>query len=208
MHFALAPRPSARDEIGGRDSRLGGCPRASIAQAEAPAPSVFIATRFDRFTPSVFPPSLRTHCYCTQHTSLIIPAFISMPQAASWSEGMGIAASSPERAFPSIRGYERTEGSTDPTRELERSIARSSFTNSNPLRKLVEDVSLVALSCSALSDPLSLADWARSFLGYPPVQVADPNPTHYAISALQTMGVVNQVITQVRPLSSFSTTHR
>ncbi|KAM0755930.1 DHS-like NAD/FAD-binding domain-containing protein [Meredithblackwellia eburnea MCA 4105] len=38
--------------------------------------------------------------------------------------------------------------------------------------------------------------WARSFLGYVPVRNAEPNPTHYAIAALQKMRVVDGLITQ------------
>lgn len=41
-----------------------------------------------------------------------------------------------------------------------------------------------------------LADWARSYLGYPPVRVAEPNPTHFALAALHELGHVNQLITQ------------
>lgn len=39
--------------------------------------------------------------------------------------------------------------------------------------------------------------WARSYVGYPPVQVAEPNKTHYALAALHHMGFVKQTITQV-----------
>lgn len=38
--------------------------------------------------------------------------------------------------------------------------------------------------------------WARSYLGYPPVRVAESNPTHYAMSALMKMGFVSSIITQ------------
>ncbi|GAA6005928.1 hypothetical protein JCM11491_004063 [Sporobolomyces phaffii] len=38
--------------------------------------------------------------------------------------------------------------------------------------------------------------WARSYLGYPPVRVAESNPTHYAMSALMKMGYVSSLITQ------------
>ncbi|GAA5948468.1 hypothetical protein JCM3765_004893 [Sporobolomyces pararoseus] len=38
--------------------------------------------------------------------------------------------------------------------------------------------------------------WARSYLGYPPVRIADPNPTHYAMSALMKMNKVCSIITQ------------
>lgn len=36
----------------------------------------------------------------------------------------------------------------------------------------------------------------RSYLGYLPVREALPNPTHYALAALQYKGVVPQLITQ------------
>jgi len=38
--------------------------------------------------------------------------------------------------------------------------------------------------------------WARSYFGYPPVRDAQPNPTHYAIAALQHASLVSQLITQ------------
>ena len=38
--------------------------------------------------------------------------------------------------------------------------------------------------------------WARSYLGFPAVRVAEPNPTHYAIAALQKLGVVQALISQ------------
>ncbi|GAA5936626.1 uncharacterized protein JCM15063_001942 [Sporobolomyces koalae] len=38
--------------------------------------------------------------------------------------------------------------------------------------------------------------WARSYLGYPPVRVAESNPTHYAMAALMKMGYVSSIITQ------------
>ncbi|GAA96995.1 uncharacterized protein L969DRAFT_96884 [Mixia osmundae IAM 14324] len=38
--------------------------------------------------------------------------------------------------------------------------------------------------------------WARSYLGYPPVRLAQPNPSHYAIAALQYMGLAPYIITQ------------
>ncbi|GAA5872345.1 hypothetical protein JCM16303_004486 [Sporobolomyces ruberrimus] len=38
--------------------------------------------------------------------------------------------------------------------------------------------------------------WARSYLGYPPVRIAESNPTHYAMSALMKMGYVSSLITQ------------
>ncbi|BGP56230.1 hypothetical protein JCM8202_005767 [Rhodotorula sphaerocarpa] len=38
--------------------------------------------------------------------------------------------------------------------------------------------------------------WARSYLGYPPVRIAESNPTHYAMAALQKMGYVSSIITQ------------
>ncbi|GAA6060043.1 hypothetical protein JCM10212_001040 [Sporobolomyces blumeae] len=38
--------------------------------------------------------------------------------------------------------------------------------------------------------------WARSYLGYPPVRVAESNPTHYAMAALMKMGYVKSLITQ------------
>ncbi|KAI5475656.1 NAD-dependent deacetylase sirtuin 4 [Pseudohyphozyma bogoriensis] len=38
--------------------------------------------------------------------------------------------------------------------------------------------------------------WARSFLGYSPVRVAEPNHIHTAIAALQKLGLVNGLITQ------------
>ncbi|GAA5891065.1 hypothetical protein JCM5296_007366 [Sporobolomyces johnsonii] len=38
--------------------------------------------------------------------------------------------------------------------------------------------------------------WARSYLGYPPVRLAESNPTHYAMAALQKMGYINSLITQ------------
>jgi len=38
--------------------------------------------------------------------------------------------------------------------------------------------------------------WARSYLGYPPVRIAESNPTHYAMAALMKMGYVSSVITQ------------
>ncbi|KAM0789280.1 hypothetical protein ACM66B_000120 [Microbotryomycetes sp. NB124-2] len=38
--------------------------------------------------------------------------------------------------------------------------------------------------------------WARSYLGYPPVREAEPNPGHYAIAALMRMGYVSRLITQ------------
>lgn len=53
------------------------------------------------------------------------------------------------------------------------------------LKRLVADASL------------SATDWARSYLGYPPVRQAEPNPTHFAIAALQKLGLVTNLITQV-----------
>ncbi|WVQ94942.1 hypothetical protein IAU59_002031 [Kwoniella sp. CBS 9459] len=38
--------------------------------------------------------------------------------------------------------------------------------------------------------------WARSFLGYPPVREAQPNPTHIYIAALQHLGLAPKLITQ------------
>ncbi|KAI0664263.1 DHS-like NAD/FAD-binding domain-containing protein [Cubamyces menziesii] len=38
--------------------------------------------------------------------------------------------------------------------------------------------------------------WLRSFLGYPPVRDAQPNPTHFALAALQFSSVVPHIITQ------------
>ncbi|KAK4057177.1 hypothetical protein OIO90_001672 [Microbotryomycetes sp. JL221] len=38
--------------------------------------------------------------------------------------------------------------------------------------------------------------WARSYLGYPPVREAEPNPGHYAIAALMKLGYVSSIITQ------------
>lgn len=38
--------------------------------------------------------------------------------------------------------------------------------------------------------------WSRSFLGFKPVQYAEPNPTHFAIAALQRLGYVPEYITQ------------
>lgn len=38
--------------------------------------------------------------------------------------------------------------------------------------------------------------WARSYFGYPPVRDALPNPTHYAIAALQYASLVTHLITQ------------
>ncbi|ORX40464.1 DHS-like NAD/FAD-binding domain-containing protein [Kockovaella imperatae] len=38
--------------------------------------------------------------------------------------------------------------------------------------------------------------WARSFLGYPPVRDAQPNPTHIYIAALQVLGLAPRLITQ------------
>ncbi|CAO1622535.1 unnamed protein product [Parajaminaea phylloscopi] len=38
--------------------------------------------------------------------------------------------------------------------------------------------------------------WSRSFLGFKPVQYAQPNPTHFAIAALQRLGHVPEYITQ------------
>ncbi|WVQ83676.1 hypothetical protein IAT38_005819 [Cryptococcus sp. DSM 104549] len=38
--------------------------------------------------------------------------------------------------------------------------------------------------------------WARSFLGYPPVRDAQPNPTHIYIAALQHLGLAPNLITQ------------
>lgn len=36
--------------------------------------------------------------------------------------------------------------------------------------------------------------WARSYLGYVPVREADPNPTHYSIAALSTLGVIDKLM--------------
>lgn len=38
--------------------------------------------------------------------------------------------------------------------------------------------------------------WARSFLGYPPLRIAQPNVTHTALAGLQQAGYVHQLITQ------------
>lgn len=38
--------------------------------------------------------------------------------------------------------------------------------------------------------------WSRSYLGYPPVRDAQPNPTHYALAALQWSNFVPKLITQ------------
>lgn len=37
----------------------------------------------------------------------------------------------------------------------------------------------------------------RSYLGYPPVRDALPNTTHYALAALQHVGIIPRLITQV-----------
>lgn len=39
--------------------------------------------------------------------------------------------------------------------------------------------------------------WARSYLGYPPLRVAEPNTTHQVLAELQKYGRVNNIITQV-----------
>ncbi|KAF9454292.1 DHS-like NAD/FAD-binding domain-containing protein [Macrolepiota fuliginosa MF-IS2] len=38
--------------------------------------------------------------------------------------------------------------------------------------------------------------WLRSYLGYPPVRDALPNPTHYAVAALQHANFISRLITQ------------
>ncbi|KAI0048123.1 DHS-like NAD/FAD-binding domain-containing protein [Auriscalpium vulgare] len=38
--------------------------------------------------------------------------------------------------------------------------------------------------------------WLRAYIGYAPVNKTEPNPTHYALAALQHAGVVPQLITQ------------
>src|ERR1700733_6418746 len=38
--------------------------------------------------------------------------------------------------------------------------------------------------------------WARSYLGWPAVRAAQPNPTHFALSALQYANIVGKMITQ------------
>ncbi|KAG9002155.1 hypothetical protein FRB93_011781 [Tulasnella sp. JGI-2019a] len=38
--------------------------------------------------------------------------------------------------------------------------------------------------------------WSRSYLGYPPVRDAQPNPTHFAIAALQYLGHAPKLVTQ------------
>ncbi|KAG0139681.1 hypothetical protein CROQUDRAFT_666143 [Cronartium quercuum f. sp. fusiforme G11] len=38
--------------------------------------------------------------------------------------------------------------------------------------------------------------WARSYLGYPTVRIAEPNIGHYALATLMKMGYVKQIITQ------------
>lgn len=38
--------------------------------------------------------------------------------------------------------------------------------------------------------------WARSYLGWPTVHAAQPNPTHFSLSALQYANVVGNIITQ------------
>ncbi|PLW42182.1 hypothetical protein PCASD_05630 [Puccinia coronata f. sp. avenae] len=38
--------------------------------------------------------------------------------------------------------------------------------------------------------------WARSYLGYPTVRVAEPNVGHYAVAALMKMGYIRHLITQ------------
>ncbi|KAG8747102.1 hypothetical protein FRC11_012497, partial [Ceratobasidium sp. 423] len=38
--------------------------------------------------------------------------------------------------------------------------------------------------------------WSRSYLGYPPVRDAQPNPTHFALAALQWSNFVPRLITQ------------
>ncbi|KLO08573.1 DHS-like NAD/FAD-binding domain-containing protein [Schizopora paradoxa] len=38
--------------------------------------------------------------------------------------------------------------------------------------------------------------WLRSYLGYPPVRDAQPNTTHFALAALQYLGIVSRLITQ------------
>lgn len=38
--------------------------------------------------------------------------------------------------------------------------------------------------------------WARSYLGWPSVRLALPNPSHYALSALQYTNAVQNIITQ------------
>ncbi|KAK2463553.1 hypothetical protein APHAL10511_004304 [Amanita phalloides] len=38
--------------------------------------------------------------------------------------------------------------------------------------------------------------WLRSYLGYPPVRDTQPNPTHFALAALQHTGYIGHIITQ------------
>ncbi|EKD00749.1 hypothetical protein A1Q2_04941 [Trichosporon asahii var. asahii CBS 8904] len=39
-------------------------------------------------------------------------------------------------------------------------------------------------------------DWARSFLGYPPVKAAQPNPLHIYLASLQALGLSHGLLTQ------------
>lgn len=39
--------------------------------------------------------------------------------------------------------------------------------------------------------------WARSYLGYPPVRNAEPNRSHFALAALQRLGHLQHLMTQV-----------
>jgi NAD-dependent SIR2 family protein deacetylase len=56
-------------------------------------------------------------------------------------------------------------------------------------------VSSAATSSFSLSNELT-PDWARSFLGYPPVKAAQPNPLHIYLASLQALGLSHGLLTQ------------
>lgn len=101
-----------------------------------------------------------------------------------------------DRASPS-QAYRGKNGSYT-TNKKHRPIFYGEFVASEPHRRRCASVSPRSKRPGA---DASATDWARSYLGYPPVRQAEPNPTHYAIAALQKMGLVNNLITQVSRLS-------
>ncbi|WVQ75610.1 hypothetical protein IAR50_005239 [Cryptococcus sp. DSM 104548] len=94
-----------------------------------------------------------------------------------------------------IRAYRGAEGSySNPNYKP---ILYHELVEDSDRGHMFRDVSFWRPSSSIhAADLRSQSDWARSFLGYPPVRDAMPNPTHIYIAALQHLGLAPNLITQ------------
>lgn len=57
-------------------------------------------------------------------------------------------------------------------------------------------MSIPSFRCYSVDARKLTPDWARSFLGYPPVKAAQPNPLHVYIASLQALGMSHGLLTQ------------